>query len=627
MRMRIGNRKGFTLVEILVVLSLTMIVMGLVLVPLAQSLKITRTAEIMIRAQDGARFAIAQVTEDLSDAMYVFDNTQDFMYFPVTNSAGRPVMAAVYYTKVDLVLPKMRGYCPVNASHTGGGIYRGDEAAPTCPVCGAELELKPIEPLTQDDRIVRYFIGLRDPTRPYDNGYEKRRSHVLTEYGTDNMFILYRVEFDPSDENLFPLADSQGPRTPERNRMDENFFYNTEQNGRGETYAEAWRKISRPVAAVEDVDLISLKFDHNGDPVISPTVRFAPTAVYNDPLTPVSQGSGDSAPTTYKASYGNWVLPYKVILQPASSLLVTYETMPGMALVSASEDSPADMCVYKVDRTRQGQPVYTFVFNITHYDRSKFDNIYGVGEMLPSMASNRERVFTVDTARGTVNAAFPNVYKAHCNDLNNTVQMQFNKKNVWMSLSDVASTDFVAANGTLLINYMASGATRDPRVLPGANVVPGTVRIFAPDGTLGPGSQWVRDKAHPLVAYASAPSLTAEPGANQFSVDVGYGRDELGNPAQGVAAVHFSRPKTISGSGAVLPKSHQDTAGGSYQGLNNILVYYEVQNNQKSDILRASYVTKSIMTVQLGMRIYDVGTGRAQTAQLANKVRLRNVAQ
>jgi len=478
---------------------------------------------------------------------------------------------------------------------------------------------------------VRYFIGLRDPTRLYDNGYEKRRSHVLTEYGTDNMFILYRVEFDPSDENLFPAADSRGPRTPERNRMDENFFYNTEQNGRGETYAQAWRKISRPVAAVEDVDLITLKFDHNGEPVVSPTVRFAPTAVYNDPLTPTASaggvpGAADAAPTTYKASYGNWVLPYKVILQPASSLLVTYETMPGLALVSASEDGPADMCVYKVDRTKQGQPVYTFAFNITHYDRSKFDNIYGVGEMLPSIASNRERVFTVDTVKGTVNAAFPNVNKAFCNDLNNTVQERFDKRTIWMSLSDVASTNFVAANGTLLINYMPTGRTKDPRILPGAAVVPGTVRIFAPDGTLGPGSRWVQDNAHPLVPYASAPSLTADPGANQFSVDVSYNRDELGNPAPGVAAVYFSRPKTISGSVAVLPTSHQD-GNRSYQGLNNILVYYEVQNNQKSDILRASYVTKSIMTVQLGMRIYDVGTGRAQTAQLANKVRLRNVAQ
>jgi hypothetical protein len=83
--------------------------------------------------------------------------------------------------------------------------------------------------------------------------------------------------------------------------------------------------------------------------------------------------------------------------------------------------------------------------------------------------------------------------------------------------------------------------------------------------------------------------------------------------------VYFSRPKTIAGSPAVLPTSHS-----GYSGSDNILLYYEVQNNKKDDILRASYITKSVITVQVGMRIYDSGTGRALTANLSNKVRLKN---
>jgi hypothetical protein len=422
------------------------------------------------------------------------------------------------------------------------------------------------------------------------------------------------------------VSDSAGERTPDRNRQDPDFFYNTNENGHNETYAEAWRKISRPVAAVEDVDLVTLKYDRDGDPVVSPTVCFAPTAVYNDPLTPVSQGSGDAPPTVYKASYGNWVLPYKVVLQPGSSPAITYETMPGAALNSGSEDPPTDMCVYRVDYTQPGKPAYTFVFNITHYERSRFgNNIYGVGDMLPSIAAQRERAFMVDTVKGTVSCAFPNVYKAYCNNLNGLVQERFGKRNVWMPLSGVASTDSVAADGTLLINYGPAGGSMDPRILPNATVVPGTVRIFAPDGTLGPDLKWVKGFVHPLVPYASAPSLTSDPGVNQFSVDIGYKPDTPGDPETGVAAaVHFSRPKTISGSDAVLPTSHSDGSQ-TYQGVNNILLYYEVQNNKKSDILRASYITKSMMTVQVGMRIYDAGTGRAQVANLANKVRLKNV--
>ncbi|MCX6376485.1 MAG: type II secretion system protein, partial [Armatimonadetes bacterium] len=444
MKERFDNRKGFTLVEILVVLALTMMIMMLVFPPLVNSLKITRQAEIIVRAQDSARFALAQISSDLADAMYVYDNTLDPVNFPVPDAGGAPVVVRVIYAKVDLVLPKMRGFCPVDATHTLGGQWRGDEAAPMCSVCGVALEMRPIQPLVQSDKIVRYFIGLKDPTKPYSNGFRQR----LAEAGTDNMFILYRAEFHPSDDRLFPETDeNNNPRTEDQNRQDPNFFYNPDTNDYGETYAQAWMKISRPVGAIEDVDLATIEYDTAGNPTsVTPTVKFTPTAIYNDPLTPTASSEnnpdqGDAPPTVYKATYGHWVLPYKVVLEPAGGQAgFTFETWPGLG--STTYDPPTDMCLYRV-----GLGAFTLVFNITHYERTKANSVYGVGEILPSALPARELAFTVDTVKGSVNFAFPNVDGNYCTQLNTRIESTFPNVDTQMPLSDVASTG-VASTGT-----------------------------------------------------------------------------------------------------------------------------------------------------------------------------------
>ena len=605
------DQRGFTLVEILVVLTLTIIVMGLVLVPLTQSLKITRTAEVMVRAQDNARFAMSRVTEDLSDAMYVYDNHASFVNFEVPNALSQVTKVRVYFSKVDLVLPKMRGYCPLDAGHTPGGAYRGDEASPICPVCGAELDLKPIEPLVQDDKVVRYFVGLRDPMSMYDNGYEKKRSSaVLTEAATDNMFVLYRAEFSPKDPALFPKLDERGNlRGAIYNLNDEDFFCRTELNVYGEPYAAAWRRISRPVSGIEDVDLVTVKYDDNGDPMVSASIRFAPTAVYNDPLTPTTSTDGESPPTTFKASYGNWVLPYKITVESPSASPFIFTTDEGASVVP----NERDMWIYKVDASNPASPAVP-VFNISNYERTKAASKYGVGVMSPQALADREKAFTVDTARGTVCFAFPNVYEQYCDALNTKVQQQLGNNKIARPLSDVFNSSDVATRGSLLLNCAPTSGP-DPRVLPNATVVPGSLRIMAPDATRGTDGMLLRAGLNPQVTYASAPTFVSDPGVNQFALDTSYSRDLNGISAPGTAAVYFGASKSVSGPATILPG-----------GTNNIFVYYEVQNNKKDDILRASYITKSLMTVQIGIRMYDGGTGRVQVATLTNKVRLKNVS-
>src|SRR5687768_16888890 len=73
---RIGKRKsaaGFTLTELLVVVAITIIMMGLLLGPLSQTFNLTSRGRTMIAAQDNARAALAQITRDLQDAMFIYD--------------------------------------------------------------------------------------------------------------------------------------------------------------------------------------------------------------------------------------------------------------------------------------------------------------------------------------------------------------------------------------------------------------------------------------------------------------------------------------------------------------------------------------------------------------------------
>ena len=624
MRLRADN-KGFTLIEILVVLALTLIVMGLIFGPLIQTFKLTRQAETIIRAQDNARMALAQVSRDLSNAMYVYDNTHDSMSFPVLNAMGNPVTKQVLFAKVDLVLPRMRGYCPNNTLHTPGGIQRGQEAAPVCPICGDPLELKPIEPLVPDTNIVRYFIGLKDPTLPYFNGFNSKLAEADKQ---DNTYVLYRVEFNPFDSRLFENADQVHFND---NLRDKDFFYNP-------AYAAAWRNISRPVVTLNDIDLVIIEFDADGNPVVTPTVKFSPTAIYNDPLVPTSGAEDDpdrggAPPTVFRASYGHWVLPYKVILDAGGGTI--YETMPGLGGIG-SQDPPTHMCIYRMGVT--GKPVQ-FVFNITHYLNTRDASPYGVGELWPATLANREKAFIVDTLKGTVNCAFPNCFEStsnsYCTTLNGLLGVDGHSVSVrvggYAALSEVASSktiidaikdDLDAGNPPkahpMLVNLQD---TSPPTVLSNATVVPGSVRvIYAPDNP-------DLNRLPKPVYYTKSALLTQDPGTDQFAVDIQHDENLSDAACPGAAAIYFREPRTAELITDYPFPTKDLRLKRNDDGKNDILIYYQVQNNKKGDLLRANYVTKDLMTVIMGIRIYDTNSGKVQAIQLTNKMRLRNIAE
>jgi hypothetical protein len=59
-------------------------------------------------------------------------------------------------------------------------------------------------------------------------------------------------------------------------------------------------------------------------------------------------------------------------------------------------------------------------------------------------------------------------------------------------------------------------------------------------------------------------------------------------------------------------------------GTQTLLIRYQFQTNRSTDVVRASYATRELMTVQLGLVQYEPRSGDGQTLQLTNRVRIRN---
>lgn len=647
MKQLIRKQEGFTLVELLVVMVLTVIIVGLIFGPVMQSFSFTRRAGTLIRAQDNARTALTRITRELQNAIFAYDNTRQATSFYVQDDAGivpdptdPNAMPLAYGARIDIVMPRMHGFCIApDTDHNPGGVQnprefvRGEDAAPHCPFDGSLLELRPVQPLAPDTKIVRYFIGLQDPTRPYGSRYKKI---TVLGPGGDNMFILYRAEFSPYDAKLFDQSVGLSA-----NLAKPNFFYDRNLNGINnpdgtpQTYAQAWRRVSVAIVTPRDADLGVVEYVY--DPiagadvtVVTPTVTFSPTAVNNDTLVAVTDNNNspensdsEIPPTVYKAKYGNWVLPYEVTVrrkQPGDLLATIYKAMPRLP------STPTDMCIYRM-QSNGLDPDYQ-VFDLNNYEKTKADRTYrgyqfGVGDTaIPGNANQLpELAFTVNTKAGKVNFAFPHIDL----DLSEQLSNIFNKK---FPVSLVIPTDMINS-------YYDAAPMQDryrmwefhhpaDRPLPYGNL--GTIQAswILGNSTVAPGLEKVigpynNDPAR-SITYNRIPfyDMLNDPDPNQYKVDVQHPvLDDNGVTIagmEGTAAIFFHSTQAEFGTGIPLPAGRQ------------IYLLYHEQNNKPGDSLRANYVTKELVTVSLGVRIYDASTSRPQTVHLTSKVRLRNIS-
>lgn len=634
MKQKIQKKEGFTLVELLVVMALTVVIIGLVMAPIMQSFSFTRRAGTQVRAQDNARSALTKMKRELQDAMYAYDNTHQATSFYVPNQAGivpdpsdAAAMPIAYGARIDFVMPRMHGYCTEPDSVHGAGnpreFVRGEEAAPHCKYDGSLLELRPVQPLAPDTKVIRYFIGLSDPTKPYSNRYTKIGK------SPDNMFILYRAEFSPYDAKLFDQANSMSA-----NLAKPNFFYDNSPNGitnpdgTAQTYAQAWKRISTALVTPRDADLAILKFDSTGKPSITPTVTFAPTAVKNDPLIAVTNADNDPEnsdsdipPVVYKSKYGNWIYPYEITLrrkQDNNTPAIIYKAM------QKAGGEKSDIGIYRMKP--DGKEPDALVFDLNNYENTKANVNYrgyqfGVGDtVVPGANVLPELAFTVDTKGGKVNFAFPHVNFDISEKLTSDFGAKFPASLVIPTNAINSYYDYAPMmdryrlwefhhprNRTLPYLNIDINASS---ILGNSTVVPGLERVFGPD-YLAPAR---------TIPYSRVPfyDMTNEPAKNQYKLDVQYpvrnDDGEFVDDMDGTAAIYFHSIQTEYGIGVPLPADR------------SIYLFYSEQNNKPDDKLKANYITKELLTINLGMRIYDASTKKPQTMQLTGKVHLKNIA-
>ncbi|MBP5273429.1 MAG: hypothetical protein ILO36_00640 [Abditibacteriota bacterium] len=351
----LGSRKGFTLMELLVVMGLAIILMALLLIPIYKTLENNRLTGANVTAQQSARDAMAKVRKDISEAIYVYDSGETPMLLPVNHlvdSEGEQVSRPVVLDNavINLIMPKTEFYCsnPEHDPAASRSFPRGDNysedglelAVNECPSCHTSkyVSVIPKTPVEKGSLVVRYFLGLKfnkdedsntSIMTPDDNLLDKPLDWTVEDSegwkpqsswnkssGIDNSLILYRVEFDPYDDSLFPedyslpASRSDDPekwdKVMSRRISDANIFYHPDV---AEIWAERAETVGQPSAM--DLAVADKQNDYiDGYPFrVKSTVAFIPAAIAGEAPTgdtgneAAFDGQG-FAPASYSTKYG-----------------------------------------------------------------------------------------------------------------------------------------------------------------------------------------------------------------------------------------------------------------------------------------------------------------------------------
>lgn len=636
------NNRGFSLIEVLVVMAISVILVGLVLAPLAQSFRMTRQAQAMADAQDSARQAMELISRDLGEAMFVFDNarvpvsifedgaTPDELYNTVTGNQEGPIVLPVRqpgdqiacfvlpYGKIDFVLPKINMHCnnPEHPSGSSRDYPRGDEAWPPCPVCqSTNVDARPKFPLEQDTTVVRYFLGLRynNPAKWPGSTVTSDLAHGEGIFGwkspydgelepdEENQVVLYRVEFDPYDNTLFPAGMPVSERL-----SDPIFFYRLAANSEGRPCCEAWAERARVIGMGKYQDLVVARYanDDPNDNVlgVQPSTSFRFGAIENDTFSAAySNDRGfdypDTVPTVYRSTYGYWsnadaVTVYRYRTDDdgdeiTDAFTTEYVTVGGashlMIIRRSSEDNWAS--------TRQE-------FDITQY-LTDLENGNLTQLTRPGSSEPPEMAFWLDyvTMPGSPKTVAFSLSRGNVHFQMTPPKLSGGKLGPVIALSPAR----INADRRAVVNAGKRSAT--PRMAslgltPGARIVPGSEKVVGPDMTPG-------GVASRIVQYQRVPLAMGDPEINQYKID--YDSGDL----------YFT-----SDPGHDLPEVTAGPGGGG--GPIPILVDYNIQFNAQDDVVKGDYTTKSLVTVHLGMRMYDPDEGKPHSVDLTNSIKVRN---
>jgi hypothetical protein len=516
---------------------------------------------------------------------------------------------------VDLVLPRMRFFCMqfnhyLNVRETardGSVIDTRRVAIDACPRAGHELspvEQRPTDPLQPEEVRVRYFIGLSQPlvdqtdpnaplpgspadrTNPhYANGFLFKNSALAS----DNMYVLYRVEFDPNVNSPTGL--------PTRNwlvngRPNPNFFYDA-------AFAPEWK--SRAVALVtgQDTDLVRLVFDGtNWRP--EPTLRFGASPVGSESLDANTKtGTYEFAgiegaprpPTQYSADFGNWSGPSADMSVPLTeSVIMSPQPAPPGTAPALAQLFVIGPRIQVFEQARIGQR------------GDRLDLVFDSG--VPATVEARQRLFTWDSRRGIVNFAlrriqFPPPLNSDAETFGATVSPEY-KVDLKEDLATAQVTAFTGLPETVPTGF--GSLKRHAFLGRTVRIVPGSEAITRVVDTINVRSMLMERAGFTGLGVAGGDQFVAQADLqpNQYTIDY----------ETGVITFSDKDPTLLQ----ARPNGPQE-----------VLVRYQFQTNRATDIVRATYATRELTTVQLGLVQYEPRSGDPQSLQLTNRVRVRNV--
>jgi len=445
-----------------------------------------------------------------------------------------------------------------------------------------------------------------------------------------------------------------------------------------------WKAIARAMVPTDRADEVVQVLDDQGNPSyftangvtyprLNPMVRFQPTYVGNDAGTPSSisdpsVGAINVPPSTYVEQYGHWTVPYRLYvyrknLDANPMDLFFWQnggilTDPVMAqtwdipTATMQSQNPAFLEPNQTPRNLgipAQQPILLDPATGYQIDPSTGSSLFGSVPLV---------LFTADPRRGLINCAFPDSVMLHGpkGPVNTPDGPQYypptpsqwandgDVPNGSLTMPDVAEinsryTTMVQKHGndtSNVIRYIRlatppSNAGNSPlNVLPNATIVPGSIVVKGPDQR--PGLNHGRE-----VVYTQIPSdrPVQEIGLNEFRlgrpenavnhVDPDPVYQDMLNAVEDPRVIIFDsrvgNPGDVPGDVNALPTKLADNATNAVP----ITVTYQFQTNLSGWTVKADYLTRQLMTMSMGVRLYEFNSGQPQSVTLTQKIRVRNL--
>lgn len=352
------STEAFTMVEVLIVIAITVVLFGLLIRPLIDTLRYSKDAQLQTAAQDSGRKVMAMLSRELGGAAGVFDGSS----MPVEQTSVATGIQNIQYTNfLDVDVPQFDANGNVKAQGAVAHLYNAkfdftmarhqttglvdptvDKAGPTTGATSGSIDLKPgpgggvvtttdvLLPAAPGTTMIRYFVGLKNPEQNFPNlPYNNPDDHLFGT-GPTNPYVLYRAQFSPVvnaagtnspvNAELFDVdyrtKASGSDHSKEKPFLDDPDFFRLVSTGDvnwntavhsnySATDADAhnvrvknWEQIAKPIVNAPETDLLVLP--HNPDRTIAyddPAAAAAPTVFPG-----IAHFDTDNDPATGKTS-------------------------------------------------------------------------------------------------------------------------------------------------------------------------------------------------------------------------------------------------------------------------------------------------------------------------------------